>query len=195
MTPGEVHVWRIALDEVRTPEPTPGESARAARFRSAELARRYLRAHGALRAILGTLTTVKLDFALAENGKPWLPHAPELEFNLSHSHGLALVAAAIGVPVGVDVERYRPLPEYAEIADRFFPPSEAPPHDERDFFRCWTRIEAKLKARGVGLYGAGKEIEGEWTVREIDAGEEYAAAVAALQPGMKIEIHDFGAEP
>jgi 4'-phosphopantetheinyl transferase len=105
---------------------------------------------------------------------------------------MALIAVALEVEVGVDVERLRPLPEYAAIAERFFPPSERPVLDERDFFRRWTRIEAALKARGVGLYGAGAELEGPWTVREIDAGPGYAAAVAAAGEGLTVVVHDFG---
>jgi 4'-phosphopantetheinyl transferase len=111
-----------------------------------------------------------------------------VRFNLARSHELALVAVALGVDVGVDIERVRPLPEYAAIAERFFPPSEREDLDERDFFRRWTRIEAKLKARGVGLYGAGAELGGEWTVEPIDAGEGFAAAVAVERAGMRVVV-------
>jgi 4'-phosphopantetheinyl transferase len=161
---GEVHVWRVRRE--RAPE--------------------------ALRAILGSETSAPLEFAVAEKGKPYLPGAPEVKFNLSRSHEMALIAVALGVEVGVDVERLRPLPEYAAIAERFFPPSERGVLDERDFFRRWTRIEAALKARGVGLYGAGAELEGPWTVEEIDAGPGYAAAVAAAGEGITVVVHDFG---
>src|SRR6185503_1727872 len=82
----------------------------------------------------------------------------DLEFNLSHSGALALVAAARGRPVGVDVERHRPGVETLEIAARFFTPRElgalrALDADGRvaGFFLCWTRKEAYVKARGEGL--------------------------------------------
>jgi 4'-phosphopantetheinyl transferase len=150
--------------------------------------------HQALRAILETLTGARPEFALAEKGKPYLPGAPEVRFNLARSQELALVAVALGVDVGVDIERLRPLPEYATIAERFFPPSEREGLDERDFFRRWTRIEAKLKARGVGLYGAGAELGGEWTVEEIEAGEGFAAAVAVERAGMRVVSQFFDAE-
>ena len=191
---GEVHVWRVWLDELRPErlaQPTIGENSRAAGFHAEEVRRRYLRAHGALRSILGGLTGARLDFALAEKGKPYLPAAPGVRFNLSRSSGCALVAVSLEVDVGVDVERLRAVPEYVAIANRFFPPSEAAPVDERDFFRRWTRIEAMLKARGIGLYGAGAELEGKWTVQEIDAGEGYAAAVAAAAEGLEVRVHDF----
>jgi 4'-phosphopantetheinyl transferase len=154
---------------------------------------RYLRSHGSLRAILRNLTAARLDFAVHENGKPYLPGDPKLKFNLSHSHEMALVGAALEVDIGVDVERIRDLVDYAELADRFFPPSEAAQvTDQADFFRRWTRLEAMLKATGVGLYGMGHEPEGEWTIAEIDVEPGYSAAVALPRAGMQVIVHDFG---
>lgn len=190
MKAGELHVWIVRLDRPQALPPTQEESARAARFKVAEKQREFLRSHAALRAILGTS-----DFALADAGKPYLPASPSVKFNLSHSGERALVAVALDVEVGVDVEQIRPMPEWQGIAERFFPPSEAAElAGESDFFRRWTRIEAVLKARGVGLYGAGAEAEGEWTVAPIDLGPDYSAAVAAPRGGMKIMLHEFGAE-
>jgi hypothetical protein len=82
---------------------------------------------------------------------------------------------ALGVDVGVDIERLRPLPEC-------------------DFFRRRTRIEAKLKARGVGLYGAGAELGGDWTVEPIEAGAGFAAAVAVERAGMRVVSEFFTAD-
>jgi 4'-phosphopantetheinyl transferase len=170
MTAGIIEVWRI----------------------------RHRTAQDALRAILSTMTDAPLDFARSPSGKPFLPGVPELKFNLSHSRDAALVGVALEVEIGVDVERLRALADHVEIAERFFPPSETAAHAdvpecdrERDFFRRWTRIEAVLKARGVGLYGAGEEAEGEWTIQEIDMGDEYAAAVAAPRFGMLVKVWDF----
>jgi 4'-phosphopantetheinyl transferase len=193
MKPGEVHVWRVRLDAVETPAPTAGESARAARFRTPELRRQYLRSHGALRAILSRETNARLDFAVAEAGKPYLPAEPRLKFNLAHSHEMAVVGVALDVEVGVDVEKIRPMPDYVALAERFFPPSQAAEvADEHDFFRRWTRIEAVLKARGVGIYAAGTEITGDWTLEEIDVGSHYFASVAVPQTGMQVLVHNFG---
>lgn len=187
-----VDVWRVRLDTAQVPPPTPGEKARAARFRFPELAARYLKSHGALRAILARYTAAPLEFALHEHGKPHLPLAPEVRFNLSHSHEMALVGVARDVEVGVDVEHLRPMPDFRAIAERFFPPAELPPGDETDFFRRWTRIEAVLKASGAGLFGAGIDPPGQWTIEEIHAGEGYAAAVAVEGAGIALELHDYG---
>jgi 4'-phosphopantetheinyl transferase len=198
---GEVRVWRVRLDgppPQSLPGPSADEESRAALFHASAARERYLRAHRALRAVLARATAAPLHFAATEKGKPYLPAAPDLKFSLSHSHAMALIAAALHVDVGVDVERLRPLSECQAIAERFFPPSEAAAFAatpdgarEREFFRRWTRIEAMLKARGVGLYGAGAELGGDWTLREIDGCEGYAAAVAATAPGMTVVVEDL----
>ena len=193
MNPGEAHVWRVCLTSVPELPPTPGELARAARFRFPRHRELYLRSHAALRAILGRFTDAPLDFGLAEAGKPYLPEVPHLKFNLSHSNDMALVGVAVDTEIGVDVEHIRPLPDYARMAERFFPPSEAADVvDERDFFRRWTRIEAVVKALGVGIYGAGTEAVGPRTIEEIDAGPGYSAAVALPLAGVHILVHDLG---
>jgi 4'-phosphopantetheinyl transferase len=194
MTSGEIHVWRVPLDGVETSPPTAGEAARAAHFRTPDLQRRYLRSHAALRAILGSQTDGRLDFAVSGNGKPFLPGSPHIKFNLSHSGEVALVAVALEVEIGVDVEWIRPMPEYRQIAERFFPPSQAGlVADEADFFRRWTRIEAVVKACGTGIYGIADEPSGEWTIEELDAAPGYSAAVAAPRGDMQVTMHDFGA--
>jgi 4'-phosphopantetheinyl transferase len=201
LTFGHAEVWVVRLDELRPDQflaPSAEEFARAARFVNGTLQRRYLHSHAALRATLALYTAAPLDFAQGPHGKPYLPAAADLRFNLSHSHERALIAVTCGVEIGVDVEHCRPMPDGAALAERFFPPSQAaafaatPPQDrERDFFRRWTRIEAIVKARGVGLYGIGQEAAGEWTIEEFDAGAEYAAAIAVAQAGVRVTVHEF----
>jgi len=202
--PGELQVWRVWLDQADAghfPAPTPDEATRAERFLSSETASRYLHAHAALRAILEQIAGLPLEFGLAASGKPYLLQAPGVRFNLARSDSLALVAVALEVEVGIDVEKLRPLPGREEIARHFFPAREfaafAEVPDaarERAFFRRWTRMEAVVKARGVGLYGAADELEGPWTIAEIDVGPHFAAAVAAPRAGLTVHVHDFGAD-
>jgi 4'-phosphopantetheinyl transferase len=194
--PAPVDVWLIALDAAADwLPPMPSEAERAARFVSPSGGQRYLRSHAALRAILQGYTAAPLEFAAAEHGKPYLAAVPGLRFNLSHSYEMALVAVAWDVEVGVDVEYFRPMPECTKIAERFFPPVDAAaledvPADarEREFFHRWTHIEALLKARGIGLYGAGTEPEGEWIVEPVAVGAEYAGAVAAMCPAITVAV-------
>jgi 4'-phosphopantetheinyl transferase len=98
---------------------------------------------------------------IGAQGKPFLgaiAARTDLQFNLAHSGELALVAVTRGCPVGVDVERLRPIEHWTEIASRYFHPAEvaaiaASIEGERNtgFLRCWTQKEAILKAFGVGL--------------------------------------------
>jgi 4'-phosphopantetheinyl transferase len=60
--------------------------------------------------------------------------------------------------VGVDVEVIRPVPEMADLVERYFSASErnafaslAPGLQLKAFFSCWTRKEAFVKASGEGL--------------------------------------------
>lgn len=195
-----VDVWVAPLDAAAGwLPPTPAEAELAARFVTDSLRRRYLRSHAALRAVLRQYTAAPLEFSFGEHGKPHLAANPELKFNLSHSHEMALIAVSCDTDIGVDVEHFRAMPECASIAERFFPPREAallanvPRHErETEFFRLWTGIEAKLKARGVGLYGAGADLDGDWSVIPIDAGPDYSAAVAANVPALDVSVMRYG---
>ncbi|MEW2431916.1 4'-phosphopantetheinyl transferase superfamily protein [Micromonospora sp. NPDC047644] len=85
----------------------------------------------------------------------------ELSVSVSRTAGLVVVAARQAGPVGVDVERIRPLPALA-LARRWFPPAEVAWLGDRpeagrtaDFLRLWTAKEAVGKALGWGLRGGG----------------------------------------
>jgi len=174
-----IHIWRIDLDRAAPSAPTPEEAARAARFAREELARRYLASHAALRALLARFTAAPLEFAAGEKGKPWLRSAPEVRFNLSHSAGRALVAISRECEVGVDLERIRPIACMEELVERYFPPGEPVPADERGFYRRWTRLEALWKA------------EGEWSEAEVDAGEGFAGAVVWEGGPRELRVCDY----
>src|SRR5262245_1116395 len=165
--PDEVHLWTIALerpdDLVGSLEETlsADERARAERFVFPRDRRRFVVARGALRSILASylgLAPAALAFAYGPSGKPRLAGAADLDFNLAHSHELALCAVTAGRPVGVDVEWQRPIADMLAVARTAFSPAEraallARPEAERlpTFYRCWTCKEAYLKARGDGL--------------------------------------------
>lgn len=168
--PRAIDVWRIALapaadwaaDWTTTYSAllSAGERARAERFRFTEHRRRFIVAHAAVRFILAQRTGIapaELQFARTPHGKPYLTSPGGPVFSLSHSHEMALCAVAEDGELGVDIEWRRELP-HAELARRFFAPSEcqtlaALDGDERleGFFACWTRKEAYIKAKGLGL--------------------------------------------
>ncbi len=168
--PDEAHVWLTSLDV-----PAHRLSSLRALLNAEELARadRFLQPHhrchsavarGGLRSLLGRYLQVapqSVVFQFNAHGKPSLAGAHEhsgLRFNLSHSHGLALIAFARGRDLGVDIEKVRPERPAEPIAERFFAPAEAArlrslpsAQQPEGFFECWTRKEAYIKARGKGL--------------------------------------------
>ena len=81
-----------------------------------------------------------------------------LEFGVSHSADLALIAITVGRRVGVDVERHDAKVRILKLASRFFSPREAAQlaslsecDQVAGFYRGWTSKEAYLKATGFGL--------------------------------------------
>lgn len=128
----------------------------------------------------------EIELAIGEHGKPRLAdRAERLEFNLSHSGGVALVAVCRGRAVGVDVERIDPSRDLLGLAERALDLEAvaavraAPPARRAAvFYDRWTRHEARLKCLGVGLGGPA---DGEpVAVAPLDIGPGYAAAVAVL---------------
>jgi 4'-phosphopantetheinyl transferase len=164
----EVHVWRARLDQPQRLAAfsallASDEQARAARYRFAKDRDHFIIARGLLRTLLGRylrLNPADISFRYSAFGKPSLtsPDATDLRFNLSHSHGMALLVFAIGRELGVDIESVRPEVAGLRIAERYFSPAEVatlsalPERQQTDaFFNCWTRKEAYIKARGDGL--------------------------------------------
>lgn len=209
----EVHVWQFCsatqdsgLDgqELLSQD----ERQRAARFHFSEDRERFIASRGILRTLLGTYLereSASLRFQYWDKGKPWLPKAPDLHFNVAHSGEIIVWAFARDRRVGIDVEEIRTDFSTQEIAERFFSSSErralgalASSQRHRAFFQCWTRKEAFLKATGDGLSlpldqfdvtlapsqpaqllqtrPDHKEAE-RWTMHNLDLHPNYAAAL------------------
>ena len=213
----EVQVWRLELDALAVGEGrlwrllSADEQARAGRFLVARVRQHFVAARAMLRTILaGYLATDpgKLTFRYLHRGKPSLASACAeggIEFNLAHSGGVALLAVCRGHEIGVDVEPLSRDVEVVAIARRFFSAHEqaqlaevAPEHKPEAFFRCWTRKEAFIKAKGEGLWlplhqfdvsiAAGSQNAllatrpdsseaARWSLREVDAGAGYVGAL------------------
>jgi 4'-phosphopantetheinyl transferase len=164
----QVHWFPTDLPEARLDELAPllaeDERARADRFRLPRDRNRYVAARGQLRILLAScLDRVPSAVAIevGPDGKPEVrsvPGSERLQFNLSHSDGVGVLAIAIEDELGIDVERIRALPDASAIAERFFAAGEilalrAAADEERSetFFRYWTRKEAVVKSFGRGL--------------------------------------------
>lgn len=226
----EVHLWLAAVPDCLAELETlrevldAEERERAARFHFERDCKRYIVARGVLRLLLSTYLGTS-QFALTTNkfGKPSLqPPHETLHFNVSHSRGLALFGFTRVNEIGVDVESIRPDFATLEIANRFFAPDEAATlaqlvESERAgaFFNCWTRKEAYIKARGIGLsLGLGTfavtlkpgeraalvrvdndaDAPTRWTMLDLDVGAEYRAA-ATFEGGGNVSCFRWGGNP
>lgn len=205
LLPGDVHLWCASLDEpAEVPDAleallSDDERERAQRLHSTLDRRRFVAARAVLREILAGYLAVPphaLRFAYGPGGKPELaePAGTGLQFNLSHCDSLALYAVSRGEPVGVDLERIRPLPEMTLITTRYFRPAESallhrldPGHRLETFFQLWTQKEAVAKARGIGLAealeptadpDAGHRSDHPWMTIRLHPAAGYTAALA-----------------
>jgi 4'-phosphopantetheinyl transferase len=165
-TNDQVDVWRVRLDlpavSVQSLEKllSVDEAERAARFYFPADRNRYIISHGSLRTILALYLRCEpgqFSFSVNAYGKPSLDEE-HLEFNLSHSGDLALVAITRERKIGVDVEKVRTGISAEIIGGHYFSKTEmaelqALPVEQREaaFFLCWTRKEAYIKAQGMGL--------------------------------------------
>lgn len=166
----EVHIWRAFL-HLSSKELgsfntllAEEERSRAARFILERDQAHYTAAHGILRTLIGAYlkrAPASLRFMQGPQGKPTVVRAdsdPPILFNLSHSHDIAVFAVAHNREVGIDTEFMRPYLAGPRIAERYFSPREVSElnslrEEQRieGFFLCWTRKEAYVKARGLGL--------------------------------------------
>jgi 4'-phosphopantetheinyl transferase len=198
-----VHIWRAALDEAGWPgaeQLPPPERERAASFLREQACHRWVAARWTLRRVLESYLeepAASIELALGENGKPRLRSGDRIEFNLSHSGGLALVAVTEGREVGVDVELIEAERDLVALAKRALPREDAAAvHAASDierpavFYAAWTRHEARVKCLGTGLGASANlqltpsEVENrrlasaEVAAENVDVGPQYAAAVA-----------------
>ncbi len=201
----EIHIWVTSpnVPDTSTWERTldPDERARAARFRHDLHRCRFVVARGTLRIILARyLRSEPADLRFSYNvyGKPFLVEGlgpSPLRFNLSHAEDLCVYAVAWDREVGIDIELVRDDLPLDRLAERFFGLAElanlrALPEESRQeaFFRTWTRREAHLKGRGVGLSrGVGiLEEDPRWRVKELSMPAGYVGAVAAEGAGWRL---------
>ena len=109
-----------------------------------------------LRHMICTYTGIKnneLVFDISKHGKPYLKGYENIDFNISHTKGMAFCAVSDTSKVGVDTEHIRPIkynimktcfhPKEIEYVEQF--------GDDEHFFEVWTKKEAYTKYLGTGL--------------------------------------------
>lgn len=154
------------------------ERGRAAAFVFAVDRDRFVQAHAYLRRRLGDVLGVApkdVPIVAPKDEKP-VVDGRRIDFNLSHSGALAVLAVTDGPEVGIDVELLDWSQRFAEdlqgLAEHCLTPSEqellfAAPASERVriFFGIWTAKEARMKLTGEGFALDPKEIELEFRDR------------------------------
>jgi 4'-phosphopantetheinyl transferase len=224
----EVHIWPLRLEGSQAAQAqcssvlSSSELERARRFHFEHLRRSFTFAHGLMRHVLAAYAGVdptSLEFASGEFGKPALAgpgDSSTVSFNLSHSHGRALLAVSAGRDVGVDIEQENPRTNVLGIASSYFFGSErdvivaAPPELRlATFFRYWAAKESVMKAEGKGLHlpldsfhvqferefalarvesADPARVKRGWIVRELPCEPGWQAAVTALSEDWQLKV-------
>lgn len=225
-----VDVWRIptSVDEEAVSQfhavLSEAQKARAARMRVAEKRCQYIIAQGLTRMLIGTIVGTaaeSLEFDRGPKGKPYLGGEfadTGIQFNMTHTSHMALIAITMNREVGVDIERIRDNLQWEKLARRYFSPQEygefsSLPESERlrAFFTCWTRKEAVLKAIGTGLGGGlasfdvsigpqsppalldnrwNGRFHGDWSLNPLDPGSGYVATLVTERDGFEVRRFD-----
>ncbi|CAG9933603.1 4'-phosphopantetheinyl transferase family protein [Candidatus Nitrotoga arctica] len=225
---GELHIWKIELDydnghwQPLMALLSDDEQIKADRYRFDKLRLRYIAGRAALRKLLGGYMGREpeaLIFDYNDYGKPSLQNIDNgLCFNVSHSGETMLAAFVLNSEVGIDIEAIQQNIDYVDICQRWFSVQENNalqdlPEEQRiaAFFRAWTRKEAYIKARGIGLsyslnrfsvsldesssallehHDCPQEIKS-WQIYNIEVSSAYSAAVAIEAARWDIRHYNF----
>ena len=189
---------------------SPAERERAARFGTPQLRDRYVMGRGTLRSILGrALGTdpASVEIVRGTRGRPQLAGTPALDFNISHTAGVAIVGVTRRGRIGVDVERLDRTINVAGIARKFLTSSERnaiacidADAGRRQVLTLWTCKEAMSKATGDALAapfgamnvtldgnralrsGPGAYRPEHWSLHAAGVPSDYVATVALWRP-------------
>lgn len=227
-----VALWWCALDVpaalLRAFESwlSDSERARAARFGTAILRDRYIVGRASLRSVLGMtigMHPASVPIVSGERGRPRLAgsghagtDAPSLDgtgvavldFNISHTAGVAMIGITSGVRIGVDIERQDRAINAAGIARKFLSAAEradlaalSADAVRQRILELWTCKEAMSKATGDALsapfavmsvdFAGGPRLDdgpmpyvpARWELRSASVPAGYVATVALWRRG------------
>ncbi len=162
----EVHIWLASLNAGRPSTEglekilSEDEIKRAEKFYFKKDRNHFVACRCILRNILSLYLDIPagdIKFSYNTYGKPSVPEK-KIFFNLSNSYGLAIYGITCNKEIGIDIEHIPEDFSWEEIVEQFFSKKEImelykTPCDMRKkaFFNCWTRKEAYIKAKGMGL--------------------------------------------
>jgi 4'-phosphopantetheinyl transferase len=171
MRTANVAIWHVNPANVTQPECistlktwlSHDETERMMRFHHVKHQHAFLVSHALKRAVLSQVLDQKpisLEFGTGSYGRPHLlgQAQQKIQFNLSHTDGMAAIAVSHDAYVGFDIENLlRKSPE-PDFASRFFTPPEyqdilSQPKDQQNqrLLEFWTLKESYIKAEGLGI--------------------------------------------
>ena len=165
LKPETIHLWYIDvgtnLDSRYYNLLSEDEKIRAGKYRFTQDQYVFITARAVLRILSGHYLQkdpTHIRFKYGAYGKPYFQDENSLLFNVSHSGSKAIIGFGKHTEIGVDIEKIKDDFDVLDIADKFFSQSETKSLTEitkeeqnRAFFRCWTRKESFIKAKGDGL--------------------------------------------
>lgn len=163
----EVYIWYFNIDDFSNEKMyyahllSAEEIAKFGRFKFPKDQKIHIFSRGLLRVLSGYYlgqSPKDISFKYGEYGKPDYNFVSPVKFNVSHSGNFIVLAFVKDTQIGVDVEKIKTNFDTLRIAENFFSTKEiealrACSENERAmaFYRCWTRKEAFIKAKGSGL--------------------------------------------
>jgi phosphopantetheinyl transferase len=164
-----IELWLVDLEacanalealELETHCLSPDDRKRAEAIADPRERRHRLAAYTALRVLLERIAGAQvrgMSLTHGPGGKPGLGGSG-VEFSLSHTRGLALIAVGRSGPLGIDLEQRRPIKmspraalEMCAIASGLGGRLAGTHGSIRAVLQAWTRLEAFAKARGLGV--------------------------------------------
>jgi 4'-phosphopantetheinyl transferase len=146
----------------------------------------------------------RLTFVKGAFGKPSLAAngcGEKIEFNVSHSENLMVVAVSSIGCVGIDVEYLGGNAAWERVVPSAFTEREIAavsslplPEQSAGYYQCWVLKEAYVKATGLGLTLPLRDVEvymyctegrlrfslaaaGAWWSQEVDVADDYVCAL------------------
>jgi 4'-phosphopantetheinyl transferase len=184
LVPGEIQLWLVKVPDADAnmdallARLTSAERERAAAKRVSTKQREYITGQATLRTLLAMQLDVDPDtveYRRGIKGKPYLAdrHARQtsyeqlpLQFNITHSGEIVMLAMSLGAELGVDVEWHNERTDPHRVARRAFSEPEratfeqiTPQQQREHFFALWTCKEALVKCTGLGIHSGMSNYE------------------------------------
>ncbi len=166
----EIHIWRFNLDPVKSFNEffinllSDEEKKQVEKIKLGDVKNRSIISKAIIKNIISNylgLNIKQIIFSYNEFGKPVIPeriNSFRLNFNISHSGDLGLIAITRKNLIGIDVEKMNELDQIDDIINLCFTETEKymlscleSTEKKEVFYKIWTGKEAFIKAIGKGF--------------------------------------------